>query len=186
MRLPRLLLFTAVFASAAACTAQVEEPAPGRTQPPPKQRDDSERQQQLERDRARIDRYGGNPESILHPGDPQPFQDTALTSLVLDPAQAERIQKMDRHYVEEIGRMDIVDRNDPRYRQLWLRRADEIKTILTPVQYERWKQLNAGHLERISDPMPIARPDSTHPTMPVMSVDTLHDDMPSGPPVRKP
>ena len=83
----------------------------------------------------------GNPEGTQNPGNTQ-FADTAFSSLVLDPGQLERIHAMDARYAEEFISLGSVTADDPRYIDIWNRRRKEIATILTPIQFERWQELN--------------------------------------------
>lgn len=114
----------------------------------------------------------GSPDAVRYPGDVA-FPDSGLTALVLDPSQAERIRAMDARYADELNAMGNVQRTDPRYRKVWSRRSDEIQSILTPAQYDRWKQLNTP-----TTPMPQARSQGAVTPMPMQPADTTLDPMP--------
>lgn len=107
--------------------------------------------------------------------------DTAFASILLDRSQADRIKELDRRNGEELQRLGTKDNKDPRYRDLWVRRSRDVGKILTPVQYERWKQLNAANLAQPApDEMPVVRPLAPEPPMPVMR-DSTKDRMPVAP-----
>ena len=121
----------------------------GQETPPPNDRNkNSDPDRELLPDRSMPDatrrppeESAGNPEGTRNPGNTQ-FADTAFTSLVLDPGQLERIRAMDARYSEEFIALGPVTGDDPRYIDLWQRRRKEIATILTPIQFERWQELN--------------------------------------------
>ena len=70
------------------------------------------------------------------------YPDTALANILLDHSQAERITELDNRYVERLQQLGTTDGTDPGYRKLWAARRDELRVILTPVQFKRWQELN--------------------------------------------
>ena len=70
------------------------------------------------------------------------YPDTALANILLDHSQAERITELDNRYVERLQQLGTTDGTDAGYRKLWAARRDELRVILTPVQFKRWQELN--------------------------------------------
>ncbi|MEO8067573.1 MAG: hypothetical protein ABI599_07775 [Flavobacteriales bacterium] len=149
--------------------------------PPPTNNDRKEPSRNSDRQDPRPPDQGTTP-MAGSPGDrwdsrnAQQVQDSAFASLLLDPGQAKRIADMERRYAEEFARVGTADRNDPAYRKVWDRRRTEIQSILTPVQYKRWQELNAGHFTPAPTEMPTAQPDKNVAPMPTMRIDTLPTD----------
>jgi len=85
--------------------------------------------------------------------------DTAFASILLDRSQAQRIQDMDRRYAAELQELGTTDGNDEAYRELWQRRTKEIQSILTPLQFARWEELNGQTAPVEPAGTPMAVPD---------------------------
>ncbi len=87
----------------------------------------------------------GNPST--RPGGYMAVPDTAFAYILLDRSQAARIEDMNERYADELRQVGTIDPTNTAYRDLWQRRRAEVQAILTPVQFERWEELNAGHLD---------------------------------------
>ena len=70
------------------------------------------------------------------------YPDTALANILLDHSQAQRVTELDNRYVERLQQLGTTDGTDPGYQKLWAARRDELRMILTPVQFKRWQELN--------------------------------------------
>lgn len=118
----------------------------------------------------------GNPEGVQHPGDVA-FADTAWSVLLLDPDQRTRIRAMEARYAERLRALGPVGRTDPAYQRLWNERAHDIGDILTPTQYQRWKELNTNK-QHAPASMPTAPQQGPVSPMPVQRADSSRDAMP--------
>jgi hypothetical protein len=156
-----------------------DRPVPNKAQPVPQQQREQPPPADIDPNARRAhEKSAGNPVADQHP--PTTFPDAGLNSLVLDRSQTERIKRMDERYGEQLRKLGPVNRSDPAYQELWKRREKELATILTPVQFERWQELNKSYAESTQPvPMPNAEPDRQPVTpLPSMPIDTTHDKMP--------
>ena len=147
------------------------QPVPQHTDPPPANRD--------QRAGRSLETSAGNPEGVYHPGSVG-FADAGLSALVLDPGQAERIRRMNERYAEEFTVLGPASRTDPAYLTLWQDREKEIASILTPLQFSRWQELNNTDVQPTPAPMPNANLDDNSMTpLPSSQVDSTRDRMPT-------
>jgi hypothetical protein len=171
-------LVMAAMCGALSLVAQ-DRPVPNKAQPVPQQQRDQPPPADIDENARRArEKSAGNPAAEQHP--PTTFPDAGLSSVVLDAGQRERIQRMDERYADQLRRLGPVNRSDPAYQQLWSRREQEIATILTPVQFEKWQEMNKSYAEGAQPvPMPNAEPDERPVTpLPQVQIDSTRDPMP--------
>jgi hypothetical protein len=176
----RAVLLTAACCAVSVVVAQ-SDPAPGKTIPNPERQRTETLPANTERESRRpLETSAGNPEGVQHPGSTS-IVDNALSSLVLEPGQLERIKRMDERYATELKTMGPVKPGELAYRMLWQRREREIADILTPVQFERWKELNRSMAQAQPTPVPMPEAnveDKALTPLPEAQIDSTHDPMP--------
>lgn len=175
--LNRSCLMMATCCSLAIASAQESPtktlPVPQRTDPPPANTD--------HRAGRSLETSAGKPEGVHHPGS-EGFADEGLSALVLDPGPADRIRRMDERYAEELQVLGPVPRTDPAYLNLWKQREKEIANILTPVQFERWQELNRTRVQPTPKPVPMPQAnvdDNAMTPLPSTQIDSTRDPIPT-------
>lgn len=158
-------------------SAQTPNPTKGTTSPDRNGRTDRPVPASIDVDGQRSrETSAGNPEGEQHPSN-WAIRDTAFSVLLLDPDQQKRIRDMESRYAERLNVLRSMNSEEQAFRRLWKERQTEIGDILTPVQFERWKELNKPK-ETVPAPMPTAPPQGTVAPMPTQRTDSLHDAMP--------
>jgi hypothetical protein len=158
-------------------SAQTPNPSKGTTPPDRNGRTDQPAPASIDLDAQRSrETSAGNPEGEQHPSD-RMVHDTAFSVLLLDPDQQKRIRDMESRYAERWNVLRSMNSDEQAFRRLWEERETEIGDILTPVQFERWKELNRPK-STTPAPMPTLVPQGTTAPMPTQRTDSLHDAMP--------
>jgi hypothetical protein len=74
----------------------------------------------------------------------QRFDDRTTTDLELDDAQRQRLRDIDERYDREYRTLGEDPMANPAYNDLYMRRDNEVRGVLSEDQYERWNRGNAA------------------------------------------
>ena len=81
----------------------------------------------------------------------QRFDDRTTTDLELDDTQRQRLRDIDERYDREYRALGTDPMTNPAYDDLYMRRDNEVRGVLTEDQYERWNRGNTDTTKPLRD-----------------------------------